>query len=60
MDENDNPDDLIYRYKGSTANAKFIEFDNGFNLLDKVRESEPSLPDIKKDQAELKSNVSEI
>ena len=33
-------DDLIYRYKGSTADAKFNEFGNDFNFLDKIRERE--------------------
>ena len=30
MDKKVNPDDLIYRCKGSTAEAKFNEFDNAF------------------------------
>ena len=30
-------DDLIYRYKGFTADATFNEFDNAFSYLDKKK-----------------------
>ena len=55
-----NPDDLIYKCKGSTTNAKFNGFDNAFNLLDKIREGETNLADVKKTQAEFQSNLSKI
>ena len=55
-----NPDDLIYKYKGSTADEKFNEFDNTFSLLDKIRNGKISLADAKNDQAEVKLNLSEI
>ena len=51
-----NPDDLIYRYKGSTADAKFSEFDNAFSLLDKIRDGKISLADAKM----IKQNLSQI
>ena len=55
------PDNLIYRYKGFTADAKLKEFDNAFSLVDKKRDYKISLADAKKnDQAEFKSNLSEI
>ena len=60
LDKKFNPDDLIYRCKGSTADAKFNEFDNGFSLLHKIRDGKISLADEKKDQAEFKLNLSEI
>ena len=60
IDKKVNPDDLIYRYKGSSADAKFNEFDNPFSLLDKTREGKISLADTKNDQAEFKSNLNEI
>ena len=60
LDQNVNPDHLIYKHKGSTADAKFDEFDNALNLLDKIREDEISLADAKNVQAEFKSNQSEI
>ena len=48
LDKEVNPDDLIYRYKGSTADEKFNEFDNAFSLLDKIRDGKISLTDAKK------------
>ena len=56
LDKKVNPDDLIYRYKGFTADAKFNECDNDFSLLD----GKVSLADAKNDQAEFKSNLSKI
>ena len=35
-------DDLLYKYKGNTVDAKFNEFDNAFNLLDKIRDGKIS------------------
>ena len=55
-----NPDDSIYRCKGSTADEKFNEFDNALSLLDKIRDSKIILTDAKNDQAEFKSDLSEI
>ena len=51
-------DDLIYRYKGFTADATFNEFDNAFSYLDKKRDGKMSLADAK--NAEFKSNLSQI
>ena len=53
--KNVNPNDLIYRYKGFTDDAKFNEFDNA---LVKIRDGKVSLADVKKDQLEFKSNLS--
>ena len=52
-----NSDDLIYRYKGNTADSKF---DNAFSLLDKIRDGKISLADAKNDPEEFKSNLNEI
>ena len=41
LDNKVNSDDLIYKYKGPTANEEFDEFDNGFDLIDKMREGDP-------------------
>ena len=60
LDQNVNPDHLIYKQKGPTADAKFDEFDNALNLLDKIREDEINLADAKNVQAEFKSNQNEI
>ena len=31
-----NSDDLIYRYKGNTADVKFDKFDNALNIINKI------------------------
>ena len=58
LDKKVNSDDLIYRYKGNTADAKFDQFDNAFSILDKIRDGKISL--AKNDQAELKLNLNKI
>ena len=50
------PNNLIYRYKGNTADAKFDEFDNAFNLLDKIRECKTKLADAKM----IRQNLNQI
>ena len=55
-----NPDDLIYRYEGPTADAKSNEFDNTLDLIDKIREDKIRLADAKNDQIKLKLERSEI
>ena len=50
----------IYRYKASTADGNFDQFDNAFNLLDKIGDGKISLADAKNDQAECKSNLNKI
>ena len=40
LDNKVNSDDLIYKYKGPTANEEYDEFDNGFDLIDKMREGD--------------------
>ena len=57
LDKKVNSDDLIYRYKGNTADAKF---DNAFSLLDKIRDGKISLADAKNDPEKFKSNLNEI
>ena len=56
LDEKVNPDNLIYRYKGKTADTKFDKFDNAFNLFDKIRNGKIKLADEKNDQIKFKSN----
>ena len=38
LDKNVNGNDLIYRFKGDTADLKFCEFDNVFDIFDKIRD----------------------
>ena len=54
------PDNLIYKYTGLTADAKFNESDNALGLIDKIREGETSLPNVKNDQKRLKSKLEGI
>ena len=42
-----NSDDLIYRYKGNTVDAKFNKFDNVLNIINKIQKSEIRLADVK-------------
>ena len=51
---------LMHKYKGSTTDAKFNEFDNVINLIDKIRGGETRLADAKNDQAKCKSSLAEI
>ena len=38
LDKKVNSDDLIYKYKRTTTDAKFDQLDNSFSLLDKIRD----------------------
>ena len=60
LDKQVDPDDLLYSYKGNTADAKFNQFDNAFSLLDKIRDAKIRLADAKNDQEKFKSNLNEI
>ena len=42
LDKKVNSDNLIYRYKGRTADAKFDKFDNALDIIDKIRNGEIS------------------
>ena len=53
-------DNLIYKYKGPTTNAKFNELDIAFNLISKMKEGEIIPADAKNDQIRFKSNLGEI
>ena len=55
-----NSDGLIYRYKGNTADAKFDNFDNALNIINKIENSEMSLADVKNNQEKFKTYLGEI
>ena len=57
LNEKVNFDDLIYRYKGNTADLKLNQFDNAFS---KMREGKISLTDAKNNQAIFLSDLNEI
>ena len=48
-----NSDDLIYRYKGNTADVKFNEFDNALDIIDKMRDGKIDLVNVKNNQENL-------
>ena len=52
--------DLIYKYIGNTADAKFDKFDNALNVINKIKNGEISLADVENNQEKFKSNLGEI
>ena len=55
LDKKINSDDLIYKYKGNTADAKFDKFYNALNIINKIQNGEISLADVKNNQEKFKS-----
>ena len=47
LDEKVNCDDLIYSNKSNTADVKFNEFDFVLNIIDKIRDGEIDLANVK-------------
>ena len=37
LGKNVNSDDLIYKYKSNTVDAKFDKSDNAFNIINKIK-----------------------
>ena len=60
LDKKVNSDDLIYRYKGNTADVKFDEFDNALNLINKIQNGEINLADVINNQEKFKTYLAEI
>ena len=60
LDEKVNSDNLICRYKGNTADAKFDKFDSALSFLNKIRGSKISLTDAKCDQNDFKLDLGHI
>ena len=60
LDKKVNSDNLIYRYKGRTADAKFDKFDNALDIINKIRNGEISPTDVKNNQVKFKSDLGEI
>ena len=46
--------DLRYKYKGNTADAKFDKFDNALNIINKIKNVEIILVDVKNNQEKFK------
>ena len=60
LDETVNCDDLIHRCKGKNSNEKFNKYDSALHLINKMRNGEIKLSDVKNDQTTFKSNLGEI
>ena len=60
LDKKVNSDDLIYRYKSTTADVKFDEFDNALNIINKIQNVEIDLADVKNNQEKFKTYLGEI
>ena len=60
MIEKVNSDNLICRYKINIVDVKFDEFDNAFDIIDKIRDGKIDLSDVKKSQEKFKSYLGEI
>ena len=59
LDKNVNTNDLIYKYKGNTVDAKFDKFDNALNIINKITNGEIILADVKNNQEKFKSDLRE-
>ena len=55
-----NSHDLIYRYKGNTADAKSDKYDNALNIINKIQNGKINLADVKNNQDTFKSYLGEI
>ena len=55
-----NSNDLINRYKGKTADAKFDKFDNALNIMNKRKNGEIRLADVKNNQRKFQSYIGKI
>ena len=51
---------MIYRYKGNTRNEEFNKYDNALDLMDKIRNSEIKLAEVKNNQNIFKIHLSQI
>ena len=60
MIEKVNSDNLICRYKINIVDVKFDEFDNAFDIIDKIRDGKIDLSDVKDNQEKFKSYLGEI
>ena len=60
LDEKVNSNYLIYRYKARTADAKFNEFDNALDIINKIRDGKTDLAHVKNNQQKFKSYLGKI
>ena len=55
-----NYDNLVYKYKGKSPNEKFDKFDNALDLINKIRNGEMKLSNVKNDKIKFKTYMGEI
>ena len=60
LDEKVNSNYLKYRYKARTADAKFNEFDNALDIINKIRDGKTDLAHVKNNQQKFKSYLGKI
>ena len=60
LDKIVNLDDSVCRYKGKSPDEKFDKYDNALDLINKIRNGEIKLSDVKNDQIIFKSPLGEI
>ena len=59
LDKRVDIDKLVFKYKGHTPAEDFSKFDNGLDLINKIRDGEISLDEAKDEQEKLKSSMGE-
>ena len=60
LDKKVNRDDLIYEYKGNTADVNFDQFDNALDLIHKIKNGRITITNAKNDQKDFKSSLGKI
>ena len=50
----------MYKYKGKSPDEKFDKYDNTLDLINKIRNGEIKLSDVKNDQTIFKPHLGEI
>ena len=60
LDKKVNSEDLIYRYKGNTADVNFDKSDDALDIIDKTGDGKIDLADVKNNEEKFKSDLGEI
>ena len=60
LDNKFDPYKLVFKYKGNKANADFSNFDDAYDLIEKIKNEELSLNEAINDEAGFKSELGEI
>ena len=53
-------DKIVFKYKGNTPDEDFSKFDNALDHINKIRDGEINLDEVKDDQTKLRSDMGEI